>query len=198
MTVFYYIGIGLLAFAFFAAAAESAVRLIFHMKGYFVSGQELWSALSPKTLIFSRHAVDDLLPGIWDLVILSLLAPPAWLVSGMLGIIFVFLFRPHHKKNSDPIDEESFYLIDNLVKDARLEGHDDEMGDIGSSFNDGKIYEETTYAEPDFGHDSRAQEEYIKEWDPNDSFSDNLDPENPLIDQSTHIETTRPTSLDKK
>ena len=198
MPALHFTGIGLLLFAFLAAAAESAVRAIFNMKGYFVSGQELWSALSPKTLIFARHTVQDLSPALWDPTILALLSPPAWLVMGLPGIILVLFFRPGHKRNDEPVDEESLYLIDNLLRNARQEGYDDEVGDIGSSLDDGYIFEEATYIESEAEHNKRAQEDYIKEWDPNDSFPDHLDAENPPNDQSTGIDEARTAWLDKK
>jgi hypothetical protein len=198
MAALHFTGIGFLIFAFLAAAAESAVRAIFNMKGYFVSGQELWSAISPKTLIFARHAVQDLSPALWDPAILALLSPPAWLVTGIPGLILVIFFRPRHKRNAEPVDEESLYLIDNLVLNARQEGYDDEEGDIGSSLDDGHIYEEATDIGSEAEHDKRAQEDYIKEWDPNDSFPDNLDAEKTPSDQSTGIDSARTAWLDKK
>ncbi len=198
MQVLQFTGIGLLIFAFLAAAAESAVRAIFNMKGYFVSGQELWSALSPKTLIFTRHAVQDFSSTLWDPAILVLLSPPAWLVTGLPGIILVIIFRSRNKKNTEPIDEESLYLIDNLLKDASKEGYDVEEGDIGSSLDDGQIYAEANDILSEADLDKRVQEDYIREWDPNDSFANHSDAKNLPSDQSIGIDAARTAWLKTK
>jgi hypothetical protein len=132
MAPLFFTGIVLLIVAFVSAAAEGGVRAIYHMKGLFVSTQELWSALSPKTLIFARHAVEDIYPVLWDPFVLAIFSFPAWIVAGVPGMALVIYCRPASKRSSEPIDEESLYLIDDLVRNARLEGYDDEEGDIGS------------------------------------------------------------------
>lgn len=198
MTPLFSTGIFLLIVAFISAAAESAVRAVFNMKGYFVSAQELWSALSPKTLIFARHAVADLSPALWDPVMLALLSPPAWIVAGVPGLALVIYFRPAHKRTSEPIDEESLYLIDNLVLNARQEGYDDGEGDIGSSFDADEIYKESSDEEFDAEYDKRTQKDYMEDWDPNDSFPENMDRKNPLNDPALEIDLTRSGSVEKK
>jgi hypothetical protein len=198
MAVLQCTGIGLLIFAFLAAAAESAVRAIFNMKGYFVSGQELWSALSPRTLVFARHAVQDFSSVLWDPALLALLSLPAWLVTGLPGIILVIFFRPRNKRTAGPDDDDALYLIDNLIQNARQEGYDVEEGDIGSSLDDGDIYEEATDIASEADHDKRAHEDYIKEWDTYDFFLDHLNTDNPSNNQSAGINSARAAWLDKK
>jgi hypothetical protein len=198
MAALFFTGVVLLIVAFVSAAAEGAVHAVFHMKGYFVSTQELWSALSPKTLIFARHAVEDLYPVLWDPVILAIFSFPAWIVAGVPGIALVFYCRPASKRSSEPLDEESLYLIDDLVANARLEGYDDEEGDIGSSFEDEEVYEEFDDGESDAKHDKRAQKAYMEEWDLNDSFPETMDKENPLDELAREIDLTRSASPEKK
>jgi hypothetical protein len=198
MAPLFFTGIVLLIVAFVSAAAEGAVRATFNMKGYFVSTQDLWSALSPKTLIFARHAVEDFYPVLWDPIVLALFSFPAWIVAGVPGMALVIYCRPASKRSGEPIDEESLYLIDNLVVNARLEGYDDEEGDIGSSFEENEVYEESDDPESDIAHEKRRPEAYMEEWDPNDSFPENIDPENPLNELTEKIDLDRSTLLDKK
>ena len=198
MAPLFFTGIVLLIVAFVSAAAEGGVRAIYHMKGLFVSTQELWSALSPKTLIFARHAVEDIYPVLWDPFVLAIFSFPAWIVAGVPGMALVIYCRPASKRSSEPIDEESLYLIDDLVRNARLEGYDDEEGDIGSSFEEENYEEPDEDEESDAEHGKRTQEAYMEEWDPNDSFPENMDRENPLNELSEEIDLNRSASLEKK
>ena len=110
----------------------------------------------------------------------------------------VIYCRPASKRSDEPIDEESLYLIDDLVLNAHLEGYNDEEGDIGSSFEEEEVYEESDDPELDIEHEKRAPEAYMEEWDPNDSFPENMDRENPLNELSEKIDLNRSTSPEKK
>jgi hypothetical protein len=130
--------------------------------------------------------------------VLAIFSVPAWFVAGVPGMALVIYCRPASKRSSEPIDEESLYLIDDLVRNARLEGYDDEEGDIGSSFEEENYEEPDEDEESDAEHDKRTQEAYMEEWDPNDSFPENMDRENPLNELSEEIDLNRSASLEKK
>ena len=64
----------------------------------FASLLKHWSDLAPQSLAAAQKAVQTTAhPLLWDPVIRSLLALPAWLSLGTLGLIIAWLGRPRHR-----------------------------------------------------------------------------------------------------
>jgi hypothetical protein len=64
----------------------------------FASLQKHWSDLAPQSLAAARKAVEMRAhPLLWDPVIGSLLALPAWLSLGALGVLVSWLGRPRRR-----------------------------------------------------------------------------------------------------
>ncbi len=124
------LGLLLLAGAFLLAAYETMARVELQHGGAFMPAYDLWYGLWPSSLNHLRIVLErDLHPMLWDPLLVSLLVLPAWLLVGAPGALLLVKFRPH-RVDDDGHDEDSLYVLENLVKMAREEGHEETNDDI--------------------------------------------------------------------
>ena len=126
MRLLFYIGLLLIVFAFFLAAAEAAwYGMPGSVRSLIVSAYDLWYTLSPSSLIIFEIRVERVLGSwVWDLLMITILKLPAWLIFGAPGVILLTIFRPNRDPKS--IEDmakvmESYELYDHLTKLAREE-----------------------------------------------------------------------------
>jgi hypothetical protein len=117
-------GWALLLGAFAVAAAETIARTFPIETGWMISAGELWRALWPGSYVYAELRLGALTPWLWDPVISWVLAPPAWLLLGLPGVILAWTCRP--SRNVTPMQEEelreheaSLFLYDELAREAR-------------------------------------------------------------------------------
>ncbi len=131
MRFFFYLGGVLLLLAFAGAAAEAIPRSLSGGPadgGWFFSAYEIWYAASPGSLVVSQIRVEKLSPALWDPIIVSLLALPAWALFGVPGGLLTWYCRPHKEMTAEQEEdlrsqEETLLLFDKLVREAGEAGH---------------------------------------------------------------------------
>lgn len=134
MRVLYLLGWIFLVGAFLAAAAETVAHGVAGVEGIFLSAYEVWAALSPKGLVIARYMVErDLSPALWPPLV-TVMSLPGWLILGLPGAALVWLCRASGKGEAEDGDEmeESLFLFDALVEEARKEGHLDDLPPDGA------------------------------------------------------------------
>ncbi len=132
MRVLFLLGWLLMFLAFVGAAAEVVPRSLpggAANTRWFVSAYDLWYAAWPGSLVVFQIQVERILPALWDPVMVTLLAPPTWLLFGGPGILLIWLFRPHRKLTAEQQEdlrkqEETLFLFDKLADEAREAGFD--------------------------------------------------------------------------
>lgn len=135
MIVLRYIGIGFLAAAFGAAAAEVLVPPRAGGSGWFVSAYDLWYTAWPGSLVFTQIRVERVAPFIWDPIFVSLLSVPGWLLFGLPGALMIWAARPKgfaslRERAEVRKYEETMMFYDDLIKDARDQGMDRDGDDM--------------------------------------------------------------------
>ena len=125
MRMFFYIGLILLGLGFFAAATENASHALPGIpRSFVVPAHDLWYALSPETFLVAEIRIQRLFGDwIWDLVILTILKLPAWLLVGGPGAALMFFSpnrSPHSREEIAQVNE-SYALYDELTKRAMEE-----------------------------------------------------------------------------
>lgn len=122
----YLLGWLLIVAALASAAAETAARGVVSGSGWFMSAYDVWFTLWPRGLVLLQLGVQEYLsPWLWDPVVVTVLALPAWLLFGLPGGILVWRYHPLRGQAGD-IDEDSYYLFDRLDERAREEGEGDD------------------------------------------------------------------------
>ena len=127
MNVRYYLGWALLAAAFLAAASEVLVRTITGTTHLVVSARELWYTLWPGSLLIAQLRVEAIAPVLWEPVILTILAFPAWALFGVPGCVMIGLYRRTHPGDWQKMEEarqleNQLALFDDLTREAREQG----------------------------------------------------------------------------
>lgn len=117
MGVLFLIGWALLIGAFFAAAAEVAVRGWDTDAGIVVPARDLIAALDAGLLPAVSAALG---PAAWAAAD-ALLGLPAWLLLGAPGAALAWFCRPH--RHAPAPDTDSLFLYDHLAARAREEGY---------------------------------------------------------------------------
>jgi len=127
----FYLGWLFMVLAFAAASAEAVTS----GPGLFVSAHELWYALSAKSFTITQIRVERISLGLWDPVLTTLLAPPAWFLFGLPGALLAWFFRPGRRMT--PAEEEdhrkhveNLFLYDELAEEAKRLGYADEDDDM--------------------------------------------------------------------
>ena len=124
MRILFILGWILLGLAFFAGAADVVPRTLTRSGGGIVSAHDLWYALSPETFLVAEIRIQRLFGDwIWDLVILTILKLPAWLLVGGPGAALMFFSpnrSPHSREEIAQVNE-SYALYDELTKRAMEE-----------------------------------------------------------------------------
>lgn len=135
MRVLFYLGWMLLVLAFAAASSETLARVLPGHWGMFISAYDLWYAIWPGNLVVTQIRVEKFLhPWIWDPVMVTVLAPPAWALFGVPGLALAWLCRPGRKMTEQQLEEfmrheESLLLFDKLARDAKEAGFDEHEDD---------------------------------------------------------------------
>lgn len=88
------LGLALTAAALVAALAEIAARRLTDDAPLLLSAYDLWYILRPGSLIAAEAHVERLLPWLWDPVIATILAFPAWLLLGPPGLLLIWRYSP--------------------------------------------------------------------------------------------------------
>ncbi len=130
MRVLFYLGWMFLVLAFAAAAAEAIPRTMPGNYGSIISAYELWYAAAPGNLVVAQIQVEKISPVLWDPVLVGILALPAWFLFALPGVILVWFCRPNREMSeADRQDlakqEESLLLYDQLAREAKEAGYDD-------------------------------------------------------------------------
>jgi len=131
MKMLFFAGWGLLLIAFATASAEVLARSITGATYLLVPALELWYTLSPGSLSIVQIRMENLIPILWDPVLISIMVLPAWAIFGIPGCIMIALFRPRKSTDWRDIEEarkheDSLNLYDELTKDAIAQGMIDE------------------------------------------------------------------------
>jgi hypothetical protein len=102
-----------------------AARTIPGVGWSFLSADELWAALAPRSYrIIQRWIEGTLHPAVWNPILATVLWFPAWLLLGVPGGLLAYFFRPHRETPAD-FDPDAPFLYDELVKNAEEEGYGD-------------------------------------------------------------------------
>ncbi|PIW25671.1 MAG: hypothetical protein COW30_18830 [Rhodospirillales bacterium CG15_BIG_FIL_POST_REV_8_21_14_020_66_15] len=132
--ILFYLGWALLLAAFAAGAAEGLVRADPGRGLHPVSAHDLWYRLWPGNLVVTQIRVERLSPELWSAVVRPVLDLPAWILTGLPGVLLTWLCRPRRTLTPDEEQdlrerEESMFLYDELAARAREDGHvdDDDM-----------------------------------------------------------------------
>ena len=167
MRILFYCGVILIALGLLATAVETAARGLFGAdKSFFMSAYDLWYTLRPKSLLIFEMRTERLAPWLWNPIMSTVLAFPAWFIFGIPGGILVWFCHPKRSNQAnDDINEvlESFTLFDELTRQARQENPegeehgprdmlpDDLMGeDIGPDANaPGEFIDNASFTETD-------------------------------------------------
>ena len=173
MRILFYCGMFLIALGLLSAAAEPAARGLSEAdQGLFMSAYELWYTLRPKSLLVFEMRTERMAPWLWNPLMTTILAFPAWFVFGLPGGILAWFCHPgRNDQADDDIKEvlESFSLFDELTRQARQENPegeehgphdmlpDDLIGeDIAPDANaPGDFIDNTTLIDPDSDDDGR-------------------------------------------
>ena len=135
MIIGFYFGWILLILAFVSAAAESLVLSMPHDSALLISAHDLWFAIRPGSLVVFQIHVERISPFLWDPVLRTLLAPPAWMSFGVIGIGMAWWCWPgRHISESQKEDlakrEEALFLYDELSREAVDNGYLPEEDDM--------------------------------------------------------------------
>ena len=131
----FFLGWALMVLAFAAASAETLARALPGEQGVFLSAYDLWYAAWPGNLVVTQIRVEKFLhPWLWDPVMVTVLAPPAWALFGAPGLALAWFFRPNRKMTEQEREdlrkyEESAFLFDKLARDAKEAGFDEREDD---------------------------------------------------------------------
>ncbi|MDA1090331.1 MAG: hypothetical protein O3A85_08480 [Proteobacteria bacterium] len=144
MRFLFYLGGILLLLAFAGAAAEAIPRSMpggAAYGGLFVSAYEIWYAASPGSLVVSQIHIERLSPALWDPLVVGLLSAPAWFLFGLPGALLTWRYRPHKEMTAEQLDdlkkhEDTLFLFDELVRDARDAGYDNAEDDQAPTHGD--------------------------------------------------------------
>lgn len=134
MKVLFYFGWVLLVLAFAGGAAAVIPRTLTG-GGFVVSAYDLWYAAWPGSLIITQIRIERFLhPWLWDPILVTLLALPAWLLFGLPGGLLAWYTRPNKEMSAAEREdlakqEESFQLYDRLAREARESGIDEAEDD---------------------------------------------------------------------
>jgi len=138
MRILFFLGWVLVILGFAAAAAESIPRALPGKGGVFISAFDLWYAAKPGSLVVTQIRAENISPLLWDPLLISLLALPAWFLFAAPGVLLTWYCRPHRKmteaQREDLIkQEEQFNLFDQLAREAKeagyTDGEDDQLPD---------------------------------------------------------------------
>lgn len=126
MIALFYLGWLLLVLAFAAASAEAVTT----GPGIFMSAHDLWYAISARSFTLTQIRIERISPVLWDPVLTSLMAVPAWFLFGLPGTLMAWFFRPGRKLSPQEEEDhrkhaESLFLYDELAEEARREGYGD-------------------------------------------------------------------------
>ena len=128
MRVLFYMGWVVMVLAFASASAETLARTLPGNRGMFISAYDLWYAIWPGNLVVTQIRVEKFLhPWIWDPVLVTILAPPAWALFGVPGVVLAWFCRPNRKMTEEQLDEfrrqeEAVFLFDELAREAKEAG----------------------------------------------------------------------------
>jgi len=96
----------LLGFLLLIVAAITFLRdaLDWYDSGYLqtLSGDQLWLSLAPESYQSVQDWASENLSIVWDPVATTILAAPAFVSSGVLGILFLLVSRKRKKKTRRP------------------------------------------------------------------------------------------------
>ena len=134
MIVLFYFGWLLLVLAFIAGAAEAVVRQG-PGGGMLVPAYDLWYTIWPGGLVITQIRIEKFAPLLWDPVLVTVLAIPAWALLAGPGVALTWYLRPNRTMTRDELEdarkhEESLMLYDELARAAMAEGadiNDDDM-----------------------------------------------------------------------
>ncbi len=134
MVILFYFGWLLLISAFVAGAAEAVVRRT-PDSGILVPAYDLWYTMWPGGLVITQIRVEKFAPLLWDPVLVTILAIPAWALLAGPGVALTWYLRPNRVMTRDEREdmrkhEESLMLYDELARAAIAEGadvNDDDM-----------------------------------------------------------------------
>lgn len=122
----FYFGWLFLVLAFAAASAETVMS----GPGLFMSAHDLWYALSAKHFTISQIRIERISLTLWNPVVTTLLAPPAWLLFAIPGVALSWYHRPGRRLT--PAEEEdhrkhveNLFLYDELAEEAKRTGYAD-------------------------------------------------------------------------
>lgn len=116
----------------FAAASAEAV-----MSGpvLFMSAHDLWYALSAKSFTLTQIRVERLSVALWNPILTTVLAVPAWALLGVPGALMAWFCRPGRRLTPEEEEDhrkhaESLFLYDALAEEARRDGYADDGDDM--------------------------------------------------------------------
>ena len=148
MNILFIVGLILLGCAFVSAAAEIVTKVAHRPDMIVLSAIEFWRTVSPGTQIAARDAISGVSPVLWDPVLVTLMAMPAWLLFGLPGGLLAWRFRPNRHApegmNDDDVSPDSLY--EGLAQMAKDEGFDKSIDDMAP----------TNMKRTDWGHDKAA------------------------------------------
>jgi len=129
MRLLFYFGWVLLIGAFVAAAAEQLVRLYPGAGSPILTpAYDLWYTIWPGGLTIAQIRVERLSAFLWDPLITTILAFPAWFLLGLPGVALAWLNRPNRVLSPSEQEDhrkyaETLFLYEELAKQAKAEGH---------------------------------------------------------------------------
>ncbi len=128
MRIAFYLGWVLLICAFIAAAAEQVVRLYPGASAMLTPAYDLWYTLSPGSLTVIQIRIERVALFLWDPLLTTVLAFPAWLLFGMPGVVLTWNCRPGRLMTAEQREEyrkyvETLFLYDELAKESKAQGH---------------------------------------------------------------------------
>lgn len=119
--ILFLIGVALLLLAFLAMAAGMMARFLpGGPNGLVIAAWELWATLAPDSLDDARAWAQVRGGTVGRGVLDQVLAFPAWVLTGLPGLILAWLAHPRHRAEADP-ELASVFLYDELAQAARDE-----------------------------------------------------------------------------
>ena len=140
MVLMFYLGWVLLLAAFASGAAEAVVHAHPGWGGILTSAHDLWYTLWPGSLVVTQIRIEKVMPALWDPIILTVLALPAWVLFGASGASLVWLYRPGRFLTQAERDEfrkheEAVFFFDELNREALSRTEDDSSDDTASDYD---------------------------------------------------------------
>lgn len=125
MSILFYIGLGLLCLAFLSGAAEIAASTVPGLNGLVIPAYDLWRTFSPTSLVHAHIVIQrNVGQWLWDPVLKTVLTLPAWFLFGAPGMVLAWFCNPRrHFEGKGPINEDDFFLFDDLARKAREDGY---------------------------------------------------------------------------